>query len=67
MNWDESTPKATAVEVLSDPTHLAYFNNSGTPVNVDYELFIDVTVKYKWGNLPKNDIKVKVSKAEGIQ
>ena len=67
MNWDESTPKANAQEVNSDPTHLAYFNNSGTPVNVDYEMFIDVTVKYKWGNLPKNDIKVKVSKAEGIE
>ena len=67
MNWDESKPKAYAQEVNSDPTHLAYFNNSGTPVNVDYEMFIDVTVKYKWGNLPKNDIKVKVSKAEGIE
>ena len=67
MEWDESKPKADAEVVKSDPTHLAYFNNSGTPVNVDYEMFIDVTVKYKWGNLPKNDIKVKVSKAEGIE
>ena len=67
MNWDESTPKSQATETTSDPTHLAYFNNSGTPVNVDYEMFVDVTVKYKWGNLPKNDIKVKVSKAEGIE
>lgn len=67
MNWDESQPKSAATETPADPTHLAYFNNSGTPVNVDYEMFIDVTVKYKWGNLPKNDIKVKVSKAEGIE
>ena len=67
MNWDESQPKSTATETSADPTHLAYFNNSGTPVNVDYEMFVDVTVKYKWGNLPKNDIKVKVSKAEGIE
>ena len=67
MNWDESKSKSEAKDATSDPTHLAYFNNSGTPVNVDYEMFIDVTVKYKWGNLPKNDIKVKVSKAEGIE
>ncbi len=67
MKWDESQSKSTATYAPEDPTHLAYFNNSGTPVNVDYEMFIDVTVMYKWGELPKNDIKVKVSKAEGIE
>ena len=65
MNWDETTSKSSATEVTSDPTHLAYFNNSGTPVNVDYFLYIDVNVQYKWGTLSKNDLQVRVSKAGG--
>ena len=65
MNWVETDPKSKAEEVSSDPTHLAYFNNAGTPVNVDYFLYIDVNVQYKWGTLSKNDLEVKVSKAGG--
>lgn len=65
MNWVETDPKSDATPVTSDPTHLAYFNNSGTPVNVDYFLYIDVNVQYKWGTLSKNDLEVKVSKAGG--
>lgn len=65
MNWVETNPKSSATEVPSDPTHLAYFNNSGTPVNVDYFLYIDVNVQYKWGTLSKNDLQVRVSKAGG--
>ncbi len=34
MNWDETKAKSTATEAKADPTHLAYFNNHGTPVNV---------------------------------
>ena len=65
MDWDETTPKSSATEVKNDPSHLAYFNNAGTPVNVDYFLYIDVNVQYKWGTLSKNDLEVKVSKAGG--
>ncbi len=65
MNWVETDPKSKAEEVSSDPTHLAYFNNAGTPVNVDYFLYIDVNVQYKWGTLSKNDLQVRVSKAGG--
>ena len=65
MDWDEATSKSTAKEVKNDPSHLAYFNNAGTPVNVDYFLYIDVNVQYKWGTLSKNDLEVKVSKAGG--
>lgn len=65
MDWDEATSKSTAEEVKNDPSHLAYFNNAGTPVNVDYFLYIDVNVQYKWGTLSKNDLEVKVSKAGG--
>ncbi len=64
MTWD-GVDKSTAKPATADPTHLAYFNNAGTPVNVDYYLFIDVNVKYKWGVLSKNDLQVKVSKAAG--
>ena len=65
MNWDESTAKSTATPVDADPSHLAYFNNHGTPVNVDYNMFLTVNVNYKWGVLSKDNLKVLVKKAEG--
>lgn len=65
MNWDESTDKSTAKPVDADPTHLAYFNNHGTPVNVDYNMFLTVNVNYKWGVLSKDNLKVIVKKAAG--
>ena len=65
MNWDETTGKNTATEVTADPTHLAYFNDGGTPVNVNYNLFLTVNVNYKWGVLSKDKLKVTVEKAGG--
>lgn len=65
MKWTESQPKSTAQEVGKDPTHLAYFNNDGTPVNVNYVLYVDVNVKYKWGILTKEKLPINVNKAEG--
>ena len=57
--------KANAQEVASDPTHLAYFNNEGTPVNVDYKMYISVEVAHKWGVLKKEALEVNVHKATG--
>ncbi|CDF16273.1 uncharacterized protein BN821_00760 [Bacteroides sp. CAG:98] len=57
--------KANAQEVASDPTHLAYFNNEGTPVNVDYKMYISVEVAHKWGVLKKEALEVNVHKAAG--
>ena len=54
-----------AQEVVSDPTHLAYFNNEGTPVNVDYKMYISVEVAHKWGVLKKEALEVNVHKADG--
>ncbi|MFA6887702.1 MAG: hypothetical protein WCQ65_12135, partial [Fermentimonas sp.] len=51
--------------VESDPTQLRYDNALGTPVNVDYNMFIDVTVDYKWGTLTKPGLMIHVNKAEG--
>ena len=65
MNWDETKAKSTATEAKADPTHLAYFNNHGTPVNVDYNMFLTVNVNYKWGVLSKDNLKVIVKKAAG--
>ncbi|KAA5378034.1 hypothetical protein F2Y61_24300, partial [Phocaeicola dorei] len=64
-NWDETKAKSTATEAKADPTHLAYFNNHGTPVNVDYNMFLTVNVNYKWGVLSKDNLKVIVKKAAG--
>ena len=57
--------KANAKEVTEDPTHLAYFNNNGTPVNVDYKMYISVEVAHKWGVLKKEALEVNVAKAGG--
>ena len=57
--------KANAKEVAEDPTHLAYFNNNGTPVNVDYKMYISVEVAHKWGVLKKEALEVNVAKAGG--
>ena len=65
MTWNENQAKSTATPAESNPTHLAYFNNHGTPVNVDYNLFVTVNVDYKWGSLDKENLKVLVKKAEG--
>ena len=51
--------------VESDPTQLRYDNALGTPVNVDYNMFIDVSVDYKWGTLTKPGLMIHVNKAEG--
>ena len=65
MNWVEDKPKSEAEEVEQDPTHLAYFNYEGTPVNVDYQLFVDVKVNYKWGELGKAGLPIWVKPAQG--
>ena len=57
--------KANAEKVDKDPTHLAYFNNNGTPVNVDYKMYISVEVAHKWGVLKKEALEVNVAKAGG--
>ena len=57
--------KAHAEQVDKDPTHLAYFNNNGTPVNVDYKMYISVEVAHKWGVLKKEALEVNVAKAGG--
>ena len=57
--------KAHAEKVDKDPTHLAYFNNDGTPVNVDYKMYISVEVAHKWGVLKKEALEVNVAKAGG--
>ena len=62
---DRTKAKSTATEAKADPTHLAYFNNHGTPVNVDYNMFLTVNVNYKWGVLSKDNLKVIVKKAAG--
>ena len=64
MKWTTGD-KTQAEPADADPTHLAYFNNLGTPVNVDYDLFVKVKVQCKWGNLPTETIKIDVSKADG--
>lgn len=51
--------------VPSDPTQLVYYNADGTPVGVDFSLFIDVSVDYKWGTLSKKALKANVLKAGG--
>lgn len=53
--------------VDNDPTHLGYFNNNGTPVNVNYNIYVDVKVGYKWGELFEPAVEIKVNKAEGIE
>ena len=65
MIWDETQAKSTAKETDKDPSHLAYFNYQGTPVNVDYQLFVDVKVDYKWGTLTKAGLPIWVKPAEG--
>ena len=65
MNWVEENSKETAVEVNANPSHLAYFNYEGTPVNVNYQLFVDVKVEYKWGTLGKAGLPIWVMAAEG--
>ena len=57
--------KINAQEVSSDPTHLAYFNANGTPVNVAYKMYISVEVAHKWGVLKKEALEVNVTKAGG--
>lgn len=49
-------------EVANNPTHLRYHNNSGTPVNKEYKIFLDVTASYKWGVIKSpQEILVKVA------
>ncbi len=69
MNWAEADEKVNdktkATEVASNPSHLAYFNENGTPVNVDYKMYVDVKVEYKWKTLEKKGLEITVKKAEG--
>lgn len=52
----------TFVEVDNNPTHLRYHNNSGTPVNKEYKIFLDVIASYKWGVIKSpQEILVKVA------
>ncbi len=62
---NESTIPWTFTQTMVDPTHLRYVNLDGTPVNVDYSLFVNASVDYKWGVLNKNGIKILVKKAVG--
>lgn len=49
----------------NNPVYLGYFNNDGTPVNLDYKMFIDVKVGYKWGTVTKKDLQLDVQRAGG--
>ncbi len=53
--------------VDSNPVYLGYFNDKGTPVNLDYKLYVDVKVTYKWGTLSKDGIELNVKTAEGTE
>ncbi|MGV8963974.1 MAG: hypothetical protein ACOH2V_11435 [Candidatus Saccharimonadaceae bacterium] len=61
----KNTTPWTFTNTMVDATHLRYVNNNGTPVNVDYSIFVDATVQYKWGLLSKQGIKIDVTKAIG--
>ena len=52
-------------EVENNPVYLGYFNDKGTPVNLDYKLYVDVKVTYKWGTLSKEAIELNVKPADG--
>lgn len=60
-----TNPGANYVEVTENPTHLGYFNNDGTPVNLDYKMFMTVKVTYKWGELAKPNLELGVIRADG--
>ncbi len=62
---DQTTVPWTFAAATTDPTHLRYVNNDGTPVNVDYSIFVDATAQYKWGQLTQPKIKIDVTKAVG--
>ena len=60
----ESYNQATGayVEVSENANYLRYFNDQGTPVNMDYTIFMDAQIRYKWGvKTSKIDIGVKKS------
>lgn len=59
--WDE----INYTDVSSNPTHLGYFNNGGTPVSANYWMYIPITVTYKWGVMTGDPVKVEVAKAGG--
>ncbi len=59
-----ATPYWTYTVVNTNPTHLRYANEHGTPVNVDYKIFIDVVSTYKWGKVMSNQTVI-VKAAEG--
>lgn len=69
MDWSADAPnftdKTKAVEVAANPTHLAYFNEAGTPVDFQYHLFVDVNVEYKWGTMSKKGLPILVVPADG--
>lgn len=52
-------------KVTVNPVYLGYFNNGGTPVNLEYKMFIDVTVGYKWGTVTKKGLQLDVQRAGG--
>ena len=55
------------VKITYDKTtnELVYWNQSGTPVNNDYVIYITPTVSYKWQTVPAK-IAVTVKKAGGV-
>lgn len=60
--------KSQHVVVSSNPTHLAYFNDSGTPVNATYFLYVPIEVTYKWGVMTSGDkpLRVPVQPSTGV-
>ncbi len=61
----EEFDKLNPTFVSSNPTHLGYFNNSGTPVNTNFMLYIPLKVTYKWGIIKGEPVPVEVVKAGG--
>lgn len=48
-------PSNGYVVVGSNPEYLGYFNANGTPVNLNYKMYVPVTVTYKWGIMKLSD------------
>ncbi len=62
---DVSTNGATYTEVSENASDLRYFNDKGTPVNLDYVIFMDVQIRYKWG-IKTSNVGINVSKSAGV-
>lgn len=53
-------------EVHSDPVYLRYFNDNGTPVNKTYEIYMNLSVRYKWGT-EISTVTIPVIPAKGVE